>query len=475
MSNDKFKVCDLFSGTGAFSIAFEETGRTETVFANDNDANGKKIHLVNSMELIQDDIMNIKEFPTMDILTGGFPCFPAGMNILTDSGYKEIQLVELNDKLLTHKGNWRKILNTQYKKYNGIMYGFNIHDHNTVICTSEHPFLVRLRTEVSNTIYVVGEPTWLPASAITSDHYFGMIKKDGELKEVLFINDCDYFTDGVYDWYKLSSYEISITNSLDVYNFEVEHDNSYIVEGVIAHNCQPFSIAGKRNGFEDVRSGCFWKIVEITNTYKPKCIFLENVKNLSTHDSGRTFEIIKNAFSEYEVFWNILDVSEYTGIPPHRERIYIVCMRKDLKKKIDLTFDKVSLRPLSNFLETNIDIKHYYNKDNETNKTIRQSVIKRHVVYQYRRTFVRENMSGVCLILTANMGTGGHNVPLILDDVGVRKLTPRECFNLQGFSQDYKFGSLSDTALYKLAGNAVCLKMVKKIVDRIILSLDDSN
>lgn len=89
-------------------------------------------------------------------------------------------------------------------------------------------------------------------------------------------------------------------------------------------------------------------------------------------------------------------------------------------------------------------------------------------MYQYRRTIVRENKSGVCPTLTANMGTGGHNVPLIKDKKGIRKLTPRECFNLQGFSNEYQFPStMSDSKLYKLAGNAVSPPIISLILERI--------
>ena len=91
-----------------------------------------------------------------------------------------------------------------------------------------------------------------------------------------------------------------------------------------------------------------------------------------------------------------------------------------------------------------------------------------YVLYQYRRTFVRENKSNCCPTLTANMGSGGHNVPLLKDKKGIRKLTPRECFNLQGFPRDYKLPDLSDSALYHLAGNAVSVPVVKLIVDKII-------
>lgn len=97
-----------------------------------------------------------------------------------------------------------------------------------------------------------------------------------------------------------------------------------------------------------------------------------------------------------------------------------------------------------------------------------ESVVSQDSVYQFRRKYVRENKSGVCPTLTCNMGTGGHNVPIILDDYGIRKLTPQECFRFQGIDVDVSSVNLSDSALYKLAGNAVTETVVRMIAKRII-------
>ena len=99
---------------------------------------------------------------------------------------------------------------------------------------------------------------------------------------------------------------------------------------------------------------------------------------------------------------------------------------------------------------------------------IKKSVIKKDTIYQYRRVYVRENKSNKCPTLTANMGTGGHNVPIILDDIGIRKLTPRECFNFQGFPLDYKLPNISDSKLYKLAGNAVSIPVIEIIIKKLL-------
>jgi DNA (cytosine-5)-methyltransferase 1 len=238
-------------------------------------------------------------------------------------------------------------------------------------------------------------------------------------------------------------------------------------------SCQPFSIAGKQLGFKDTRSNVFWKIVEILKTHKPSAIILENVKNLKTHDKGNTYKVIEKNLTDlgYHLKTTILDTSKITKIPQHRERIYIVgFLDKQKCDQFNFDFPTKTNDAISSFLETNVDNKYYYSDRFKVFDKIKQSVTKDisdNVLYQYRRYYVRENKSNCCPTLTANMGGGGHNVPLLKDTNGIRKLTPRECFNLQGFPRDYKLPKLCDSALYKLAGNAVSVPVVDLIVDKL--------
>ena len=126
---------------------------------------------------------------------------------------------------------------------------------------------------------------------------------------------------------------------------------------------------------------------------------------------------------------------------------------------------------ISDYLESNIHSKYYYTKKLKVFDEIEKNVVKHissNTVYQYRRYYVRENKNNCVPTLTANMGSGGHNVPIIKDDNGIRKLTPRECFNFQGFPKTYKLPNLSDNKLYKLAGNAVSIPVIKKIIQEIV-------
>jgi len=238
--------------------------------------------------------------------------------------------------------------------------------------------------------------------------------------------------------------------------------------------CQSFSIAGLQKGFKDPRSNVFWKILSIIEHHQPACVLLENVKNIITHDNGNTFKIIKENLETrgYYTCYKVLDTAEITGIPQHRERIYIACFKsREVFEKFSLDFPKIPKQPVSNFLEDSsvIPNKYYYTDNSSTWELVKNSVVKKDVVYQYRRVYVRENKSNECPTLTANMGGGGHNVPIILDDRGIRKLLPRECFNLQGFPSSYKLPVvISDTNLYKLAGNGVSVPVVQLIANRVV-------
>jgi DNA (cytosine-5)-methyltransferase 1 len=229
--------------------------------------------------------------------------------------------------------------------------------------------------------------------------------------------------------------------------------------------CQPFSLAGNKKGFKDKRSNVFYDIVKILKCKKPICIFLENVKNLETHDKGKTFQIIKDELENigYKLHYQVLNSCEYGNVPQNRERLYIVGF---LSHSVSFSFpQKIKLtKKVSDCFEDNVDDKFYYNSDSAIYEKLAEEVTKENIVYQYRRYYVRENKSNLCPTLTANMGTGGHNVPIIKDIKGIRKLTPRECFNIQGFDNNFKIPSdVSCAQLYKQSGNSVSVPVIKRI------------
>ncbi|WP_285119945.1 DNA cytosine methyltransferase [Lactococcus petauri] len=245
--------------------------------------------------------------------------------------------------------------------------------------------------------------------------------------------------------------------------------------------CQAFSIAGYRKGFSDERGDLFFELYRIIKKHQPKVIFIENVKNLVTHDHSNTFRVIREhlTLAGYYVKWKVLNGKDYGNIPQNRERIYVVGFADkkafdafEFPKEIELTTKLVDVIDF----KSQVDDKYYYVSGRQPfYEQLVPEIISQDSVYQWRRQYVRENKSGVVPTLTANMGTGGHNVPLIKSDTGIRKLTPRETFNVQGFPKDFKLPEkLANSSLYKQAGNSVVVPVIKRIAQKIATTLDST-
>jgi len=240
--------------------------------------------------------------------------------------------------------------------------------------------------------------------------------------------------------------------------------------------CQAFSVAGYRKGFEDKgRGDLYFELERIFIEKKPKVIFLENVKNLVSHDHGRTFEIIKKSLIDngYHIKHQVLNASEYGNIPQNRERIYVVCFQDEQAMKKFQFPEKIELTAtLQDMLEdeNTIDKKYFYTEKTPFFDKLVEEIKDAKTLYQWRRQYVRANKSNLCPTLTANMGTGGHNVPL-LNIQGkkdtIRKLTPRECFNFQGYPRDFVLPNISNANLYKQAGNSVVVPVIRRIAEQI--------
>lgn len=234
--------------------------------------------------------------------------------------------------------------------------------------------------------------------------------------------------------------------------------------------CQAFSIAGYRKGFRDAEKGgnLFFRIAQILEKKKPRAFMLENVKNLRSHDKGRTFRIIKETLNNlgYYIKSEILNSMIHSNIPQNRERIFIVGFLDKEKADAFVFPEKNSnIKMFREFTAEEADDKYYYNNKPLYEK-IKNDINSENTVYQWRRKYVRANKKGVVPTLTANMGRGGHNVPLIRNSRGIRKLTPKECFLLQGFPKDFELpDNLSDSELYHQAGNSVTVPLVKKIAE----------
>ena len=239
--------------------------------------------------------------------------------------------------------------------------------------------------------------------------------------------------------------------------------------------CQSFSNAGLKLGFADERANVFLKVVEIMKAYKPRVAVLENVRGLLQHDSGRTFDIIVSSLAEigYTVKWALLNTKVHTDIPQNRERVYIYCFRDtEDAALVDATFEPCAAqRPLSSFLldkDVPIGDKYYYTSKSRIYDRLVKGVVKRGVFYRFYRSRLLQNREGECSCLMAAMGSGGNNVPLLLDERGIRKLTVREVFRLQGFPDSYVLPeNVTNYRMYKIAGNAVTVSLAKLVVARL--------
>jgi len=301
---------------------------------------------------------------------------------------------------------------------------------------------------------------------------------------------------GIELGFQLAGFEPIVANEIDSYaalTYELNHDHELIVGdikdfdastlppdlSVLAGGfpCQPFSVAGLRKGFDDDRGNVYWEIERLIRENRPRVVFLENVKNLVSHDGGNTFGTIRRSLEDlgYHVTYKVMNATEYGNVPQNRERIYILAFRDNLDfAKFAWPAPIPLTAKLSQFIDfdSKLDSKYYYDGARPFFEELSRAVVSRDTVYQWRRHYVRENKSGVCPTLTANMGMGGHNVPIVLTKHGIRKLTPRECFKLMGFGEIRLPSVLAESRLYKQAGNSVVVPVIRRIADQVRIALN---
>ncbi len=237
--------------------------------------------------------------------------------------------------------------------------------------------------------------------------------------------------------------------------------------------CQPFSIAGRQKGFKDDRGDLFFEIARIAEQKKPKIIFLENVANLLEHDEGSSFLTVYNALVPfgYGFKYCVMDSYDYGNVPQHRKRIFIVafldyeqCERFCFPEKIKNTVK------LNDILVRNIkhDDIYYYNESSFYYNDLVRIVKDKSALYKIWDSGVSSKPYYVCPTLTANMGTYPDRVPVILDDYGIRKITPYECLALQGFPKGFRLPNISLNSVYKQCGNSVVVPVIRRIAEKIM-------
>lgn len=303
-----------------------------------------------------------------------------------------------------------------------------------------------------------------------------------------------------------AGFDIIWSNDIDKYAVESYRENigqhivlgdiNELIDEIPSHDvliggfpCQPFSMMGDQLGFDDDRGTLFFTIEQIVRIHRPKIIVLENVKNLETHDSGKTFEKMKNILSNklldqngegYEVYHKVLNSADY-GIPQTRRRVFVVAFDRSFMKENDVKFEfpePIKLEvTLKDILDLKVDKKYflsekilptilspgtgkYYSKPEIDLKIARPLCATMHKMHRASQdNYVTDDISRATFEDSEEKRISN-----------IRRLTPNECRKLQGFPSEWNF-VVSDTQSYRQFGNAVTVDVAYNIACNIIKSL----
>lgn len=232
--------------------------------------------------------------------------------------------------------------------------------------------------------------------------------------------------------------------------------------------CQPFSHAGLKRGFDDIRGTLFFDIVRILKEKKPKMVLLENVKGFTSHDKGNTFKVVCRTLEKlgYEVHSQVLNARDF-GVPQNRERIYIVGIDRKRTLKTPFTFPIAPKSPITvgEILESRVDTKY----------TISDKLWKGHQ-RRLREHRAKGNGFGYSLFdssspytstISARYYKDGSEILIEQKGKNPRKITPREAARLQGFPDSFKI-LVSDAQAYRQFGNSVAVPVVSSIARQMV-------
>lgn len=677
--NKNINVLDLFCGCGGMSKGLEDAGLNIVAgldiwdkAINSYKKNFSHLSVCEDINKLSPEIFeskyNIKR-GSIDLIVGGPPCFTKGTLVLTNNGYKQIEDIDLDDRLLTHTGKFQNILNLQRKIYTGFLYKLKIKYHpNNIICTEEHPFYVREKKKVWNNKLRKYEnkfdnPLWKKAKDLTMNDFYGMVintnniipeftfekkinqfntvketikldkkeywymmgyfigdgwieetcKKNGnckytikfainnkdenevveKIKKVLPITDqkcdtgkckkfgCYNFTwfnilkqfghgktipewihdapkefvqefingymkaDGniknnnilkittvsynlafglqrlylklghifsinktirpkqtvienrvinqkdTYDisgklfkdrstssfiqdnyvWFKPQNISIKENYGEYVYNFEVETDNSYIVENTIVHNCQGFSIAGKRDK-KDPRNSLFMEYVKYLNYYSPKVFIMENVMGILSMKNSSNIKVIDIIMEELSVNYNCVICKLYASdfeVPQNRRRVIIIGIHKDLNKiptEPIPVLKKENRIPVSSIIipKEEIDIKYYLSA-----RALEGIRIKKEKAKKAGNGFGAQflDMDKPSYTIPARYWKDGYDALVKYNETEVRRLTVLELKRIQSFPDDFILeGNRKDQIMQ--IGNAVACRFAYHLGKHVI-------
>lgn len=248
--------------------------------------------------------------------------------------------------------------------------------------------------------------------------------------------------------------------------------------------CQPFSIAGvskkkslgRETGFKDKTQGTlFFDVADIISRHRPKAFFLENVKNLKSHDKGNTFRVIEETLKELRYSIHTLVMDGQTYVPQHRERIMIVGFDEDLyhgKEEFEFPEQHEATRSVKEILDPNIDPKYTL-----TNKlwAYLQNYAEKHRAKGNGFGYGLVDLNGITRTLSARYYKDGSEI-LIPQGEGKnpRRLSPRECARLMGYPDQYRIDRVSDVQAYRQCGNSVIVPLITAVSEQIIKTLQNA-
>lgn len=269
-----------------------------------------------------------------------------------------------------------------------------------------------------------------------------------------------------FDKYAVQTYKANYKNPIilgDLNQIKLESiPNADVIIG--GFPCQPFSMMGEMKGFEDTRGTLFFRIVEIIKNQisrgnKPKALVLENVRNLKLHDNGNTFKVIKKTLEDlgYTVYDKILNSADY-GIPQTRNRTFIVCFSNN-KTQFNYPEKKVLDLTLQDLLEYDVADKYYL-----SDKILPTILSNGTGGYKGKSEIDLKIARPLCATMAKMHRACQDNY--VTQNGKVRRLTPRECARLQGFSDDFVI-PVSDTQAYKQFGNAVTVNVSNAVASMV--------